>query len=187
MKNGKSWKLCIICAAVLVVIGTVIPAYLRVFSAEKKLSAEARLQRLEDREEIRQLLMDYGRCLDRRDFASFSALFAEKEGEWIGGLGKAKGVQGIRKLMEDSIGRDTSGKIGGPNYHIFANEIIDVNGNEAKALTKWIFVVQSSSRQPQPLMLGHYEDSFIREQGRWKFLKRMVSGDIPADDPSSKK
>jgi hypothetical protein len=156
-------------------------------SAEKKGSVEDRLQRLEDREEIRQLLMDYGRYLDQRDFASFSRLFAEKEGEWIGGMGSAKSPMAIRALMEKTIGSDKSGSVGGPNCHVFTNEMIEVAGNEAKATTKWIFVVQSSSKQPQPFYLGHYSDTFVREHGRWKFLKRVVYGDIPPDDPFSRK
>ena len=54
---------------------------------------EARLKTLEDREEIRQLLLDYGRFLDQRDFKSFSELFAKTDREWIGGMGKAKGCR----------------------------------------------------------------------------------------------
>ena len=170
--------------AMMVLIG--FAAALPVISAEKKESMEVRLQRLEDCEEIRQLLTDYGQYLDKRDFASFSRLFAEQDGQWIGGMGKAKGRQAIRKLMEDTIGRDTTGKIGGPNYHLFANEKINVKGNEAQAVTKWIFFVQNDSKQPQPFYLGHYEDLLVREHGRWKFLKRVVYGDIPADDPLSR-
>jgi 3-phenylpropionate/cinnamic acid dioxygenase small subunit len=154
---------------------------------EKKESIENRLQRLEDREEIRQLLMDYGRYLDQRDFANFSALFAENGGEWIGGMGKAKGPKLIRKLMEDTIGSDTTDKSGGPNRHLFTNETIRVSGNEAGATTKWIFMVQNSSKQPQPFYVGHYDDTFVRENGRWKFLKRVVFSDIPTDDPLSRK
>jgi hypothetical protein len=152
-------------------------------SAEKKGSIESRLQRMEDREEIRHLLMEYGRYLDQRDFASFSQLFAEKEGEWIGGMGKAKGSQAIRKLMEEKIGRDTGGKSISPNYHLFTNEIIHVNGDEARATTKWMFMVHNESKQPAPFYLGHYEDTLVRERGHWKFLKRVVFGDIPVDNP----
>ena len=67
------------------------------------------------------------------------------------------------------------------------NEIITLNGNEARATTKWMFVVQNSSKQPQPFYLGHYEDTLVKENGRWKFLKRIVYGDIPPDDPLSRK
>ena len=49
-------------------------------------SLAARLQRLEDVEEIQALLLDYGRLLDSRDLPGYSRLFA-KEGEWVGGFG----------------------------------------------------------------------------------------------------
>ncbi len=140
---------------------------------------ETRLRRLEDREEIRQLLMDYGRFLDGRDFRAFSDLFAKTEGEWIGGLGRAKGSQAIYELMESTIGKDTSIM---RSCHLFTNEMINVKGDQATALTKWIFVVPGETNSPRMVFLGHYEDSMIRENGRWRFLRRVVHADIPADD-----
>ena len=53
-------------------------------------SLAARVQILEDKEEIRNLLIDYGRLLDARDFAGYSRLFA-KDGEWSGGFGTTQG------------------------------------------------------------------------------------------------
>ena len=147
---------------------------------------ESRIKNLEDREEIRQLLMDYGRFLDQRDFASFSSLFAEEEGVWSGGMGEAKGSKAICTLMEETIGKSTDINTT-PNYHLFMNEVIHVNGDEADATSKWIFVVQGEKGGPQPFFLGHYEDSFIRENGRWKFLKRVVHADIPSEKTISKK
>jgi hypothetical protein len=138
---------------------------------------EVRLRGLEDREGIRRLLTDYGRFLDQRNFAAFSQLFAEREGEWIGGMGKAKGSQAIRKLMEDSIGTRSDNS----NFHLFTNESIDLNGDRATAYTKWMFVVRGDANRPQPVYLGHYEDSLIRENGKWKFLRRIVHSDIPSD------
>lgn len=38
---------------------------------------EQRLQKLEDREQIRELLAEYIRCLDTRDHATYSQLFAQ--------------------------------------------------------------------------------------------------------------
>ena len=140
---------------------------------------ESRLKRLEDREEIRQLIMDYGRFLDQRDFRAFSELFAKTEGEWIGGMGRAKGSQAIRELMESTIGKDTSMT---QSCHLFTNETIHINGDQATAVTKWIFVVPGESNRPQLFFLGHYEDSMVRENGRWKFMRRVVRADIPNDD-----
>jgi len=186
MQKIVDLKLFVMSVMAIILIGGTMPGYTEAASAEKQKTLESRLQELEDREEIRQLLKDYGRFLDQRDFAAFSQLFAEKEGEWIGGMGSAKSPQAIRKLMEDSIGKSTD-KEAPPNYHLFMNEMINVNGNGADATTKWMFVVQGEKGGPQPVYLGHYEDTFIRENGRWKFLKRIVHSDIPPDKSISKK
>jgi hypothetical protein len=55
----------------------------------------ARVQVLEDREDIRALILAYGTAHDHRDYRTFASLFA-KEGEWVGGLGSAKGPDAIR-------------------------------------------------------------------------------------------
>jgi len=52
-----------------------------------KKSVEARLQRFADKEEIQDVLLEYGRSLDARDFAIYSSLFAT-DGEWAGGFGQ---------------------------------------------------------------------------------------------------
>jgi hypothetical protein len=49
---------------------------------------------------------------------------AENGGEWIGGMGPAKGRPAIQKMMETSIGNGSRGS----NRHLFTNETIDVRG-----------------------------------------------------------
>lgn len=165
------------CILVAVVMTTI---QLQISAAENADNIESRLQALEDREAIRELLIDYGRTLDARDFKSFSELFAREVGEWNGGMGIARGTEAIRKLMEETIGNNTGG-INSPNFHIFSNETIDVKGDRATAISKWVFVVQGDDGRPQWVYLGHYNDTLIREDGRWKFLLRKVSSDIPGE------
>jgi uncharacterized protein (TIGR02246 family) len=141
----------------------------------------ARVQQLEDREEIRELLLAYGRALDTRDFIAFSELFAEEEGEWVGGLGAAKGRQAIFELMDKSIGHNRP-RTGPASHHVFSNEQITVDGDSASATTKWIFVMQNDEASPRWVYLGHYDDTFVREDGRWRFLKRQAFTDIPAQE-----
>ena len=186
MQKRTFWIPAALGLAAALLIAIAVSGHIPAESAEKPGAVEARLQRLEDREAIRNLLMDYGRFLDQRNFAAFSQLFSEKEGEWIGGLGKAKGSQAILKLMEDTLGKGSKGT-GAANFHLFNNEMISIDGDQARATTKWTFVVQGEAGQPQPFYLGHYEDTFVREDGNWKFLRRMAYGDIPADDPLAKK
>src|SRR5262244_2978502 len=62
-----------------------------------------RVQVLEDREAIRALILAYGQAHDHRDYKTFANLFASN-GEWVGGLGSAKGPDEIFKLMDKTIG-----------------------------------------------------------------------------------
>jgi uncharacterized protein (TIGR02246 family) len=157
-------------------------------TAERE-SSSVRLQRLEDREAIRRLIMEYGRALDQRDWPAFANLFAKNDGEWVGGMGAAKGRPVIQKLMEDTIGPSsrTNEATGtrGSSVHVFTNETINVRGDTATGLTKWLFVGSTSDNRPQPLLLGHYVDTFVRENGEWKFKRRLAYGDIPANEPKA--
>ena len=155
---------------------------LQLFATGNTNAIETRLRVLEDRESIRTLLVEYGRTLDARDFKGFSELFARGVGEWNGGMGVARGPEAIRKLMEQTIGNNT-GTANSSNFHIFSNEMINVNGDRATALSKWAFVVQGNDGRPQWVYLGHYNDILIREDGRWKFLQRKVTSDIPGEKP----
>ena len=49
-----------------------------------------KVKSLEDIQEISNVLIDYGRALDSRDFKAYSALFA-KDGSWSGGTGHCLG------------------------------------------------------------------------------------------------
>ena len=69
----------------------------------KKESVEARLQRFADKEEIQNVLLEYGRALDARDFTAYSNLFAS-DGEWVGGFGSVKGPANIKAFMEKNMG-----------------------------------------------------------------------------------
>jgi hypothetical protein len=148
-------------------------------------SLEARIQRLEDIEEIRDLLTSYGRLLDAHDLAGYSHLFA-KNGEWVGGFGSAKGPAAIQALMEKNLGATAKGKPGS-TYHLLTNFMIDVKGDTATAWSRWSFTVTGADNKPSILYGGHYDDKLIREDGRWKFLRRVAVNDIPHLDPTEAK
>jgi uncharacterized protein (TIGR02246 family) len=143
-------------------------------------SIETRLLRLEDREEIRELLIEYGRTLDRRDFEAFSKLFA-RDAEYTGGggAGAVKGPEAIGKFLEEIFRNNPTG-LNYPNFHLFSNTTIEVQGDKATALSKGAFVVRGSNDRPETVMLATYRDTLIREDGAWKFKQRVVEGDIPS-------
>lgn len=142
-------------------------------------SSAERLQILEDREEIRQLLINYGRTLDQKDFAGFARLFA-RNAEYHGGGGAAitRGPGAIARLLEDVIEKNPS-QLNAPSFHLFCNETIQVAGNGATAISKGIFVARGDGNQPEAVMLATYRDVLVREDGAWKFRQRLVQGDIP--------
>ncbi len=161
-------------AVAAIVLGTLFQQPLRAADLE---SLAARVQVLEDREDIRALILAYGAAHDHRDYRTFSALFA-KEGEWVGGLGSAKGPQAIFELMDKTIGHNPRPN-GSGTYHVMTNDQIKIDGDSASATTKWIYITPGDDNAPKLVFLGHYDDKFIRENGVWKFLRREAPADIP--------
>jgi uncharacterized protein (TIGR02246 family) len=133
-------------------------------------SIAARLQRFEDKAEIEALLLDYGRYLDSRDFAGYASLFA-KDGQWIGGFGTVPAAE-IKAFMEKAMGTQNIAK----NYHLLSNFVITVKGDTATAWSRWAFVVPGQ-QGAAIAQAGRYDDELVRENGHWKFKKRVASND----------
>lgn len=159
--------------AFLIAIATLMP--LQAARPAQADSTAARLQRFEDKDEIQQLLLDYGRHLDSRDFAAYGRLFA-KDGEWVGGFGTASGgPAAIQAFMEKSMGTAPNAA---KNYHLLSNFVITVSGDTATAWSRWAFVVPGE-RGASIAQAGRYDDTLVRENGRWKFKRRVASNDTP--------
>jgi hypothetical protein len=137
-----------------------------------------RVQRIEDTMEIERLLLNYGRHLDARDFKAYSLLFA-KEGVWSGGMGTVQGPAAIQAFMEKAI----PGPNAVHNYHVLSNFVIDVNGDTATAWSRWMFMVPGPNNTAVAAQSGRYDDTLVREDGRWKFKRRVASNDIPSSGP----
>lgn len=150
-------------------------------SGKDAMDANARLQRLEDIEQIRHLLVDYGRHLDRRDWTAYAALFAER-GVWDGGMGVATGPAEIEAMMRKTIGGELNTGAQS-NFHVLTNFEVEVDGDHGKAWSRWTFVAQDPDKRARVLYAGRYDDTFIRESGHWKFARRTVSGDLPGQPP----
>jgi uncharacterized protein (TIGR02246 family) len=141
-------------------------------------SVTGRLQRFEDKEEIQNLLLDYGRHLDNRDFGAYSRLFA-KDGEWVGGFGSVAGPANIEAFMIKNMGTSNPAK----NYHLLSNFVITVNGDTATAWSRWAFVVPGE-RGAVIAQAGRYDDTLVRENGKWRFKRRVASNDTAPPAPA---
>ncbi len=134
---------------------------------------EARLRRLEDLEQIRRLFTEYKIVLDRQDFAAYADLFAE-DGEFVAGPGVAKGRAAIREMVEAMPASGLLARAPGDDYHVIVNPLIELDPDDldrARAELTWLYVVKGPDGAPRLAKLGHYNDTLIREAGRWRFLR----------------
>lgn len=138
----------------------------------------AELATLRAKDEIRTLIVDYGRTLDARDFDGFAALWAE-DAEYVGGPGgtPVAGSQEIADFLEGVFAANPSG-LEGPTAHVFFNETIEVEGDRATGASLGGFVAQGEGGV-EMVILAAYEDEYVMEAGRWKFARRVVRGLIP--------
>jgi SnoaL-like protein len=139
-----------------------------------------RLRRLEDLDQIRRLFVEYKIVLDRQDFAAYADLFAE-DGEFVAGPGVAKGRAAIREMVEAMPGSGLLARAPGDDYHVIVNPLIELDPDDpdrAHAELTWLYVVKGPGGGPKLAKLGHYNDTLIREAGRWRFLRREAPADI---------
>jgi hypothetical protein len=150
--------------------------------ADGERTLEARLQRLEDLEEIRTLHEDYIYYLDRGDFAAYAALFAE-HGQMRLGPARADGREEIERVARESFGGQVDvtnirpGGLGG--FHIVSGPRIDLHGDAATAEVMWTVIARDENDKPIVTLVGHHADELVREGGRWRFQRRRGFMDIP--------
>jgi 3-phenylpropionate/cinnamic acid dioxygenase small subunit len=137
----------------------------------------ARIQRLEDLEEINRLFLEYRRHLDARDMHAYSQLFCE-DGEWSGRTGSAVGPAQIQEMLEANLSPNPPAP-GATSWHIVSNPTIELDGDRATAQVTWSLIRRGGDDEPVLTLLGHYDDVLAREHGRWRFKRRQAHIDIP--------
>jgi uncharacterized protein (TIGR02246 family) len=145
------------------------------------LTVEQRLQRVEDELAIRRVLVDYSATQDARDYAGYAALFA-RNGEWVNGKTIHKGREAIHKMLVDLYGEPPAGYVNSESFHITSNAEINVNGDRATARSRHLLVLRGPAGEPTPALAGRYEDEFIREEGKWKILRRVDYPVMPTSE-----
>ncbi len=152
-------------------------------------SAAARMQKIEDRQAIEQLLMgDYPRALDASDWKAYSALFT-KDGTLImnGGATKKTGPAAIREFF--STARFGAPASAAPSpcplpagvhrfMHVVTNLSLQIDGDTATDQAYWETIGTADCKSVVE-GAGHYEDVLKREDGHWRFFKREIFDDLP--------
>ena len=89
--------------------------------------------------------------------------------------------EAIFEMLDEAIGHNPQPE-GSGTYHLLTNDQIEVDGDTASAVTKWVYVTPGDDGSPRLVFLGHYNDRFVRENGEWKFLRREAPVDIPVQE-----
>jgi len=138
----------------------------------------ARLQQLEDREQILELMTAYGNTLDRRDFAAFGRLFAE-DAEYGSGPGATRGRAAIQAQLERTLTSNPAG-LPAPNFHIFFNPSVRIDGDMATATSLGAYTAPDpAGGATRMVFFVSYQDTLVRQDGRWLFHKRVVGSSAP--------
>jgi uncharacterized protein (TIGR02246 family) len=136
---------------------------------------EDRLRRLEDLQAIQQLFIDYGEHLDVGDFESYSQLFADDGEVLMGPMGRAKGPDQIRELMERQLGSKV-----GATFHVISSPRVAIDGDTATSTVMWTVVSRDANGQPLLTGLGHHIDDLTRTANGWRFQRRRGTIDVPS-------
>lgn len=142
---------------------------------------EDRVRDLEAEREIRDLLVSYGQALDTLDFKLYSSLFA-RSGSWNGRATEFRTIQGpevIRSEMERIFADTPKDPEHKTMVHLMTNMKIEIDGDRASGYSKYTVFFRNEQDKPYLDIVGHYDDTFIREDGRWKFLSRRARWDMP--------
>lgn len=142
-------------------------------------------QELADREQIRDVLLEYGRAFDERRLEDYANLFADN-GQWIGGPTIATGPAEVLEMITRVVGNIPTGP-GKRNFHVMTNMVVDVEGDTATAWSRFIFYMPGEDGKAELSTTGTYDDQLVRVDGTWKFLRRQLTGDVapPAAAASS--
>ncbi|MBO0728820.1 MAG: nuclear transport factor 2 family protein [Acidimicrobiaceae bacterium] len=141
---------------------------------------EGRVRALEDMVEIQQLVNNYGRLLDRGDFAAYAELFATDGEVLLGPVARAAGRDEVRKAMEAAVPAPY-----GNSFHIIGTPIVTLDGDTASSEVMWTVINRGADGRPVVGMIGRHKDDLVREDGRWRFKRRKGFVDIPSTMPGS--
>jgi hypothetical protein len=138
----------------------------------------------DDRAAIVDLQARYVFAMDYLDADGYAAVFAE-DGVLDWARGEVRGREAIREFMASGTYDFTRGAPeartpDGRNWpstvrHLITNQVIEVNGDTARAYTYWIQFNNNAQRDKVEWMLfGTWYDEFVKIDGEWFFSLHRI-------------
>ena len=132
------------------------------------LDLAARVQRLEDRQELADLVTRYCIAVDDRDLDALISLFSSdaRMGHADGSAGGA-GTEGITRYYEERL------RGVGTCFHYFHSQLIDFDGPDDAT---GVVLAHAEMAVDGRMIVGaiRYHDTYAREGGAWRFRERRL-------------
>ena len=131
----------------------------------------ARLDRLESKEAIRELVTTYAIACDEHDMPRLTACFTDDACfDSPNGAMVARGKAAIVTMFENTF------KIRGPSYHWTHDVTVRVDdGNPDEATGLVLSHAETSPSGVVSIAAMRYDDSYRREAGEWRFAQRVIT------------
>jgi uncharacterized protein (TIGR02246 family) len=131
-----------------------------------------------DRAEIREVLSEYCFRMDDGDYRGVASLFTP-DGEWVANYEEARGREEIAALL-DRINPEKG--VGPFRKHIVTNSVISGTADSARSRASYLVLMAIDGR-PAPIVVGTYDDEFIKETGTnaWLIARRILIHEIAGD------
>lgn len=129
---------------------------------------EQRLQALEDREAIREIIAGYGPMADSGDAGGIAELFAESGCYAVGGMGEARGRAAIAGLIEGPTHRDL---MAAGCAHLLGPVAIDLGGDRAVARGHSV-VLRHTGGNFEVFRVSANRWELERRDGAWQVTRR---------------
>ncbi len=142
---------------------------------------EARVQELEDQIAIQRVITDYSAYLDARGYDGYVGLFTE-DGVWANGNTRREGQEEIREMLTGLFGEVPDDFVNTSSFHQISNFEIDVDGDEATAKSRFIFVMRGEGGAPTNELSGQYHDRLVRTDDGWKIAERVDHTVMPTPE-----
>ena len=129
-----------------------------------------RLERLESKEEIRDLVSKYAEACDQQDLESLEKLFTlDAEFDSPNGMLKSKGRQNILDMYLEVF------KSRGPSFHWTHDVRVKMDPEKKDLATGTVYSHAETTRDGVvSLAAMRYDDQYAIEDGNWKFSKRVI-------------
>ena len=144
---------------------------------------DARISAMLDREDIRTLRLLYSALLDGNATDRMEEVFTE-DAEVTVTVGTMKGLDEIKRSLRDAYQAfDTRNAGHFPFIHAIANHEVTLTGPDTAKGSCYLldFVTDRPGAQHPFLLLGRYEDDYVRVSGEWRIQRSVLDVLWPQD------